>query len=346
MIQGDRVKRIRLDNQGWNLEKIIKKGGTHFSWLFLAFWTGLTFTLYWGYAPELIVKFVTGQAPSAAYITTFGLMVTTYLSGGLMREKVCMHICPYARFQSVMIDKDSLVPTYDPIRGEGTAGRAKPLKGLKDLVDRQQKGVGDCIDCNMCVQVCPVGIDIRDGMQYACIQCGLCIDACDNIMDSKGWEHGLIRYESENGLEKGKTHFWKLRTYGYGLAIAASIYFLYWSMSGHKPVDVAVRQIRSPLFVMLSDGRIQNRYDIKLENKTLHPARFKVSIQGLEGAELDMGKIPDFNLKPDESQRIMVKVRKSVEAGADNNSEFKFIFTPIKGEVKEPIAINSQFIAR
>lgn len=346
LIQGDRVKRIRLDNQGWNLEKIIKKGGTHFSWLFLAFWTGLTFTLYWGYAPELIVKFVTGQAPSAAYITTFGLMVTTYLSGGLMREKVCMHICPYARFQSVMIDKDSLVPTYDPIRGEGTAGRAKPLKGLKDLVDRQQKGVGDCIDCNMCVQVCPVGIDIRDGMQYACIQCGLCIDACDNIMDSKGWEHGLIRYESENGLEKGKTHFWKLRTYGYGLAIAASIYFLYWSMSGHKPVDVAVRQIRSPLFVMLSDGRIQNRYDIKLENKTLHPARFKVSIQGLEGAELDMGKIPDFNLKPDESQRIMVKVRKSVEAGADNNSEFKFIFTPIKGEVKEPIAINSQFIAR
>ncbi len=349
-IQGDRVKRIRLDKQPWtNPEKILKKGGTHLSWLLLAFLTGITFTLYWAYAPELFAKFFTGQAAAAAYYTTFGLMATTYLAGGLMREKVCMHVCPYARFQSVMIDKDTLVPTYDPKRGEGTAGRAKPLKRLKTQEQRQQAGVGDCIDCGMCVQVCPVDIDIRDGMQYACIQCGLCIDACDNIMDSKGWDRGLIRYESENGLEKGKTHVLKLRTYGYGVAVLASMYFLFWSLSGHKPVDASVSQTRSPLYVMLSDGRIQNRYDIKLQNKTMYPARFEVSIRGLDDAELDMGQIPDFNLKADESQHIMVKIRKDMKSSRKTNFEFQFVFTPkdihAESDIEDPIIVNSQFIA-
>ena len=343
-IQGDRIKRIRLEKQSWNGEKILKKGGTHLSWLALAFWTGLTFVLYWGYAPELIVKFFTGQAPAAAYYTAFGLMVTTYIAGGLMREKVCQHVCPYARFQSVMIDKDTLVPTYDPERGEGTAGRAKPTKLLKNLDERHAKGVGDCVDCGLCVQVCPVGIDIRDGMQYACIQCGLCIDACDTIMDAKGWDRGLIRYESENGLHHGKTHFWKLRTYGYGVAVVGSVAFLLWSMSGQKLVDASVRQIRSPLYVTLSDGRIQNRYNLKLENKSLQPARFELSIKGLPDAELDMGQIKEFNLQADQSQRIMVKVRKQVKPGDAKHQDFQFVFTPKTGEVHEPVMIHSQFI--
>lgn len=343
-IQGDRVKRMRLDNQPWNAEKILKKGATHLTWLALAFWTGLTFTIYWGYAPELVVKFVTGQAPAAAYYATFGLMITTYIAGGLMREKVCQHVCPYARFQSVMIDKDTLVPAYDPERGEGTAGRAKPTKALKLLEQRQEAGVGDCVDCGLCVQVCPVGIDIREGMQYACIQCGLCIDACDTIMDSKGWKRGLIRYESENGLEHGKTHFFKLRTYGYGVATIGSILFLLWSMSGQKPVDGAVRQIRSPLYVTLSDGRIQNSYQLKLENKTMQAAKFDLSIEGLDGAELDMGQIADFTLRPEESQRIRVKIKRAKKASDSKNSEFKFVFTPREGVVKEAFKINSQFI--
>ncbi|MEE9352286.1 MAG: cytochrome c oxidase accessory protein CcoG, partial [Thiotrichaceae bacterium] len=344
-IQGDRVKRIRLDNQAWNAEKVIKKGATHLSWLALSFWTGLTFVLYWAYAPEMVANFFTGNAASAAYYTTFGLMLTTYISGGLMREKVCQHVCPYARFQSVMIDKDSLVPTYDPERGEGTAGRAKPIKLLKTLEQRQEKGVGDCIDCGMCVQVCPVGIDIRDGMQYACIQCGLCIDACDTIMDSKGWDRGLIRYESENGLEHGKTHFFKLRTYGYGLAIVGSVLFLLWSLGAQKPIDSSVRQVRSPLYVTMSDGRIQNRYFIKVQNKTMEPARFVLSLEGLDNAEVDMGKIPDFDLKADESQRLMVKVRKMMSSSDPKNVEFRFVLTPKSGLVKDPLIMNSQFIA-
>jgi cytochrome c oxidase accessory protein FixG len=343
-IQGDRVKRIRLDKQPWNLEKIIKKGSTHFLWLFLAFWTGLTFVLYWGYAPDLIVRFFTGNAPSAAYITAFLLMATTYLAAGLMREKVCLHVCPYARFQSVMIDKDSLVPTYDPERGEGTKGRAKPVKALKTIEARHEAGVGDCVDCGLCVQVCPTGIDIRDGMQYACIQCGLCVDACDTIMDARKWPRGLIRYESENGLEHGKTHFLKLRTYGYGVATLGAIFFLLWSMSGQKIIEGTARQIRSPLYVTLSDGRIQNRYEVKVDNKSMYTASFDLSVEGLDDAELDMGQISDFTLKPDQVQRIMVKIRKSAKPGDKKNTDFRFILTPKSGEVKEPIIFDSQFI--
>ncbi len=344
LIQGDRVKRMRLDKQPWNKEKIVKKVTTHFFWLLLSFWTGLTFVLYWGYAPELIVRFFTGQAPSAAYITAFGLMITTYIAAGLMREKVCQHVCPYARFQSVMIDKDTLVPTYDPERGEGKLGRAKPVKALKTLEARHDAGVGDCVDCGLCVQVCPTGIDIRDGMQYACIQCGLCVDACDTIMDARGWDRGLIRYESENGLKHGKTHFFKLRTYGYGVATIGSILFLIWSMSGHKIIEATARQIRSPLYTTLSDGRIKNAYEVKVDNKSMFNQSFSLSLKDLPKAELDMGKIKDVSLKPDEKQRIRVKVIRDPKDSLSKRTKFQFVLTPKEGKVKEPIYIDSQFI--
>jgi cytochrome c oxidase accessory protein FixG len=344
-IQGDRVARMRLDKAPWSVNKLAKIGATHALWLFLALWTGLSFILYWGYAPDLTYRFFLGDAPSAAYMSAFGLMATTYLAAGVMREKVCMHICPYARFQSVMIDEDTLIPTYDPKRGEGAAGRAKPIKSLKTLEQRKEQGVGDCVDCGLCVQVCPVGIDIRDGMQYPCIHCGLCIDACDKIMDARKWPRGLIRYESEEGLETGKTRFFKLRTYGYGLATLGAVLFLAWSISGKKLIDASVYQTRSPLFVMLSDGQIQNRYSIKLDNKTQNKAQFKLSLEGLDKAEIDLGKIKDFTLQPDESQSVMVKIRREKLRGGQKNKQFRFVLTPIVGDVKEPIRIDSQFIS-
>lgn len=345
-IQGDRVKRIRLDKQKWNVEKIIKKFSTHGFWLLLAFWTGFSFILYWGYAPDLAKRFFSGEAPSVAYMTTFILMTTTYIAAGFMREKICQHVCPYSRFQSVMIDKDTLVPTYDFIRGEGKEGRATPVKALKTLVDRKQAGVGDCVDCGLCVQVCPVGIDIREGMQYACIQCGLCVDACDSIMDARAWDRGLIRYESENGLENGKTHFFKLRTFGYGLAMFGAIGFLLWSMSGQKLIESTARQIRNPLFVTLSDGRIMNRYELKVDNKSTSTANFKLTLEGLSGAEIDLGKIQGISVAPDEKQRIRVKVKMNVNQAAENITPFTFVLTPISGEQKEPVMIKSQFITR
>ncbi|HIO97625.1 MAG TPA: cytochrome c oxidase accessory protein CcoG [Leucothrix sp.] len=344
LIQGDRVKRVRLDKQSWGAEKIFKKGLTFVLWATLAIWTGLTFVLFWGYAPELAKDFFTGNASFGVYGTALGLGATTFIAAGLMREKVCEHVCPYARFQSVMIDKDSLIPTYDLYRGEGKSGRAKPVKALKTLEARKEADVGDCVDCNLCVQVCPVGIDIRDGMQYSCIQCGLCIDACDTIMDARGWDRGLIRYESENGLEKGKTHFLKLRTYGYGLAVMGAIGFLVFSMSGHKIIESTARQIRSPLYVTLSNGHILNKYELKVVNKSMLSSSFDLTIKDLPGAKLDMGAIKDVSLRPDERQKLLIKVRRDPTLGNAKSTKFQFVLTPKTGEVKETIYIDSQFI--
>lgn len=343
-IQGEKVARIRLDKQAWNQEKIIKKGLTHILWLILALWTGLSFILYWGYAPDLVVRFFSGDAHSAAYTTVLILTVTTYFAAGFMREKICMHVCPYARFQSVMIDRDSMVIAYDFNRGEGANGRVKPIRDLKQQAIRQERGYGDCVDCGFCVQVCPTGIDIRDGLQYSCIQCGLCIDACDNIMDKQGWSRGLVRYASDNELGGGKTQFLKLRTYGYGLATVFSILFLIWSISGKTLVDTTVLQERSPLYVTLSDGRIQNRYTIKLDNKSLHPVRFTLSVEGLSpDVVVDMGKIKDFYLKPDTSRRVMVKVKQQPDKHMEKSTEFRFILNPVEGEIKDPIVAKSHF---
>ena len=344
VIQGDRVKRIRLDKQSWDAEKIWKKGLTHALWLLMAFWTGLSFTLYWADAPTLFKDFFTGNANSAAYATTIILMITTYLAAGWIKEYVCMHICPYARFQSVMYDRDTLATAYDYRRGESSNGRVKPIKELKQIEVREEKGYGDCVDCGMCVQVCPTGIDIRDGAQLSCINCGLCIDACDSIMDKFGWKRGLIRFASENGLEGKKTHFLKLRTYGYGIAMLGAIGFLLWSVAGNKLVDATSRQVRSPLYVTMSDGRIQNSYEVKINNKSLLPAAFKLGVTGMDDLEISTGKIEQLKVSADNSMKFLVKLRHEPKAGEQKKTVIQFVIKPIEGEFKEVITIPSQFI--
>ncbi len=343
-IQGDRVQRIRLDKQEWNSEKIRKKGLTHFLWLAMAFWTGLSFSMYWTDAPTLFVDFFTGNANPAAYATTFILMFTTYLAAGWIKEYVCMHICPYARFQSVMYDRDTLATAYDYKRGESSCGRAKPIKELKNIEVRHEKGHGDCVDCGMCVQVCPTGIDIRDGAQLSCINCGLCIDACNSIMDKYGWARGLIRFASENELEGGKTRFFKLRTYGYGVAMIASIAFLLWSISGNELVDASSYQIRSPLYVILSDGRIQNSYELKINNKSLQPAEFKVSVTGMNNLELSTGKIDKLKVAADNSMKFLIKLRHQQLPTDKKKTSINFVIEPVSGEFRDKIIVPSQFI--
>lgn len=346
-IQGDRVARLRLQKQAWNSEKLIKVLGTHALWLLLALWTGLTFVLYWGDAFDLTYRFFTGAAPAAAYVAAFLLMGTTYLAAGWIKEYVCMHICPYSRFQSVMFDQDTMIVSYDPNRGEGTAGRAKPIKDLRDRETRKEQGHGDCVDCGLCVQVCPTGIDIRNGLQINCIHCALCIDACDGIMDKQGWERGLIRYTSERELEGGKTKFFKLRTVGYGLATLFAAGYLAWSVASTKLLEATAVQVRSPLFVTLSDGRIQNSYEIKINNKTMKPASYELALQNMEGAELSLGSVDaaKIELGPDSSIRLLAKVRYAAPvSGAISNREFSFKLQPVSGEVSDPVIIPSQFI--
>ncbi len=309
LVQGDRVARIRLDKTPLSANKLLRKAVTHLLWLLLAFWTGLTFTLYWGNAPQLAVQWFSGSAPFPAYATTLFLTATTYVMAGLAREQVCTYMCPYARFQSVMFDADTRIVAYDVARGERSAGRHKVTRTLKAHEQRQQRGIGDCIDCGYCVQVCPTGIDIRDGLQVQCISCALCIDACDTIMDSLGWGRGLIRYTSERQAQGQISRIWKPKTLAYGAVLVAAVAALVWSVSTQAPLEMSVVQVRQPLFVRLSDGRIQNSYELHLDNKTDQPLQLAVMMRGLPGAELDTGQLASLELAAQRSVRIMARVR-------------------------------------
>lgn len=324
-VQGERPARIRLDKAGWTGEKIFKKGLTHILWLLVSFVTGLTFVLYWGDAFELIGQFFIGTAPFPAYATTLFLTLATYVMAGLAREQVCTYMCPYARFQSIMFDKDTQIVAYDENRGEGESGRAKLAKGKKTQDDRHKANLGDCIDCGFCVQVCPTGIDIRKGLQMSCTSCAMCIDACNTVMDNLGWQRGLIRYASENQLEGGKPHWFKLKNIAYGLVLITAIAGLVWSIVTHSLLSMAVTQVRNPLYVVLSDGRLQNSYDIKLNNKTEKTMRLNVRIEGLPGAVLDLGKLKKLELAPLSSVNLYVRLKVQPVKGVSGQLPFKFI---------------------
>jgi len=345
LIQGDRVTRLRLKKQKWNVEKFRKVGLTNTLWFLLAFWSGLTFTLYWAEANQLISDFFTGQAPLAAYICTLVITVTTFLAAGFAKDVICMHICPYSRFQSAMFDENTAIVSYDEARGEGESGRAKPIKMFKTQEQRKAAGSGDCVDCNYCVQVCPMGIDIRDGLQVACIHCGLCIDACDSIMDKHGWARGLVRFTSENALANKKTSRFGIRTIGYGVASLVAGAFLIFSVLGSDKLTVDISQVRNPLYVVLSDGSIQNSYHFKFYNMTSQPASFELSVSGLKNGKIDIGKLKFVELRAERGLRISVRVRQPVTDVIPNtNQSIKFKLTPVKGEFEEAIITPSQFI--
>jgi cytochrome c oxidase accessory protein FixG len=344
-IQGERPARIRLAKQSWNAEKLLKLGATHVSWLLVAFATGLGFVLYWADAPTLVRDFFSGQAAGAAYITAGLLTLTTYTFAGLAREQVCTYMCPYARFQAVMFDRDTLIVSYDQARGEATAGRAKPARGLKSQDERQQAGVGDCIDCGYCVQVCPTGIDIRDGLQIQCIHCALCIDACDAIMDKQGWPRGLIRYTSESALEGKKTRFLKLKTVGYGLAILVVGGLLVASILTRPALDANVSQVRQPLFVQMGDGSTQNSYEIALNNKTQHNLDLEIHVVGLEGAVLDLGRVEEIILEPSQRTTVLARVRYAAPPGSPARLPLEFEIVDREGSM-EPLRIGSQLSLR
>jgi cytochrome c oxidase accessory protein FixG len=329
LVQGDRNARMKLAKSPWSGNKTLRMGITWVLWLLVAVLTGLSFTLYWGNAPDLFMQMVTGQAPFAAYATTLFLTATTFVMAGLAREQVCTYMCPYARFQGVMFDKDTLVIAYDEERGERQEGRRKPSKGLLERDARIEQQVGDCIDCGYCVQVCPVGIDIRNGLQYQCISCALCIDACDTIMDSISYPRGLISYSSEHALQHKKSRRLNLKNLGYATALFLTVAALVWSVATRSDVELNVQQIRQPLSVQLSDGRIQNRYEIKVNNKTSKDMRYLLSIEGLNEAELDMGHFAEIEVAAERSIKIQVKVRQDPKYASMTRQDFNFVLTPV-----------------
>ena len=348
-LQGERPARLRLKNQPWNAEKIAKVGGSHVLMLLVAFWTAMTFASYFTYAPQFVEHFFAGQAAQAGYLTVLILTITTYLAAGVIREHVCTVGCPYARFQGVMYEADTLAVSYDVKRGEGTAGRALPKAGLKTREERQAKGHGDCIDCGFCVQVCPTGIDIRDGLQYQCISCGLCIDACNNIMDSVGYPRGLIRYDSERNLasdapQRPRLEWKRLKVWGYALALVIATGFLFYNIGTRSDTEVNVLQTRQPLFVTLSDGSYRNRYQIHIVNKTEHDEVYDLSVRGIPAESLNIGDIPEIRVRAGKSLSISARIDLSRELALQTHA-FDFVIKPASPGA-EPLIVPTNFYSR
>ncbi len=344
-VQGDRNARIKLAKQPWNKEKVLKLGITYSLFFVLAFLTSLSFVLYWGDAFELTQQIFTATAPTPAYVTITILTISTYVMAVFAREQVCHFICPYARFQSVMFDQDTVIVAYDEQRGEGIKGRHKPLKEYKTREERQQQGVGDCIDCGLCVQVCPVGIDIRDGLQLECIHCALCIDACNNMMDKIGYPKGLIRYSSENELlgEKQTNPWLKGKSLAYASVIIITIAALVWSVWSREPFEVVITQVRQPLYVVLSNGDVQNNYEVKFTNKSKKEAEYQLTLDNFPDAMLDMGEFKTIVLPPEKSVLVRLHIHINPELVNTEKQKIVFLVKNIRAE-NESIRVFNYFI--
>ena len=283
IVQGDRVKRMRLAEARWGFEKIWKMAATHSLWLLIGLFTGGAWVLYFNDAPTLVEQIIHFDVPWGVMSWILALTLSTYVMAGFAREQVCMYMCPYSRFQSAMFDKDTLIIGYDEKRGEP---RGKYKKG--DSWDDR----GHCIDCTACVQVCPTGIDIREGLQMECIACGLCVDACDGIMDKLGLPRGLIRYDTTHNQEareagiKERSHLLRPRTVYYTAIITLVGAVMLFGLMNRAPVELHVLHDRNPLFVKLSDGRIRNGYDVKILNKAHEDKVYNLSVMGLENADI------------------------------------------------------------
>jgi len=275
--EGDRGARIRLDAQPWSMNKFLRKFSKHFLWLLLAFWTAFTFVGYFASIRELWSDLYAFNVSGWAMFWLFFFTLATYGNAGWMREQVCLYMCPYARFQSVMFDRDTLIVTYDEARGE-------PRGSRKKNTDYKNEGLGDCVNCQMCVQVCPTGIDIRNGLQYECISCAACIDACDHIMDQMGYARGLIRYSTENAVEGKPSKVLRPRLIGYAVALLIMVIALLSVLIARIPLQLDVIRDRNALYRINSDDNIENSYVLKIMNKTQQPQDYTVTVSGLKHA--------------------------------------------------------------
>jgi cytochrome c oxidase accessory protein FixG len=278
--EGDRTQRVRLDAGPWNRNKLGRKGGKQLLWASFALWTGFTFVGFFSPIRELAWRVL--QLDLGPWETFWSLFYgfATYGNAGLLREQVCKYMCPYARFQSAMFDKDTLIITYDAGRGEARGARRRGT-------DARAAGLGDCVDCNWCVQVCPTGIDIREGLQIECIACAACVDACDTIMERVGSPRGLIRYTTQHALDHKATHVLRPRVLVYGSLLGLLFAGFIVALALRRPVGIDVIHDRNALYRMLDDGRIENVYTVKILNKSERSQEFGISVTGPGELSLD-----------------------------------------------------------
>lgn len=300
-LEGSPTKRRKLDDSPWNAAKIRVKLIKHSAWMAIGFITGLSFTAWFTDAYQLWQNIFTLDASIFVYVLLFAFTIGTYILAGFMREQTCFWLCPYARIQGVMYDTQTVLPTYDIVRGEprGKLSKGKPAEGN-----------GDCISCNQCVAVCPTGIDIRGGQQEGCITCGLCIDACDSVMDKIGKPRGLIRYASMDEMQgkEVKPFFKRPRVLIYSAIIVFAVSGILYGLTNLGTYDLKVIHERQPLYVQMSDGAIQNKYVLKILNKTDEEMNISIAVTGIEGIETQ-GIREKMTLPPSKLSSFTVFVR-------------------------------------
>ncbi len=365
-IEGDRNKRIRLDKAPLSVEKAIKRVSKHAVWLLIAVSTGGAWIFYFADAPKLAAELFTGNAAGVAYATVAVLTFTTYSLGGLMREQVCTYMCPWPRIQGAMLDEHSLTVTYNDWRGE-------PRSRHQKRSEAAGASTGDCIDCNACVAVCPMGIDIRDGQQLECITCALCIDACDSVMTKLGREKGLISYATLNDYNanmakainaNGEIDPTRVHDSSGGLIpslahtnwrsiirVRTVIYICVWGAIGlamlgvlltRERLDLNVLHDRNPLFVTLSDGSIRNGYTVKILNMMPEQRLIQLSVEGLPGAQLIIPDIRDnqddavlIPAEPDQLETRKVFLAVDPKTLTASKTPFRFVVQDINGSEKD-----------
>ncbi len=280
-IEGDRNERMKRDAGPTTFDKAWRKALKHAVWLGVAFWTGGAWIMYYADAPTVTRQFWTGTAATPVYVFTALFTATTYVLAGWAREQVCTYMCPWPRFQAAMLDEESLIVTYQAWRGEKRGHGRRPAAGL-----------GDCVDCSACVNVCPTGIDIRDGVQLECINCGLCVDACNEIMVRTGQQKWLITWDTlarQKARAAGRherLHLLRPRTVIYVTALLLAVGAMAVAMANRALTEIAVQRDRAPLFVTVRDGSLRNGYTVKISNKGHEATDFALALDGLEGAAM------------------------------------------------------------
>lgn len=305
-VEGDRSARLRLDGAPFSLEKLVKKWFKHILWIGVAMWTGFTFVAYFVPARELLLQFLQTRMDGWEVFWVLFYGFATYGNAGFLREQVCKYMCPYARFQSAMFDRDTLIVSYDTERGEPRGARSRQANAAA-------LSLGDCVDCTLCVQVCPTGIDIRHGLQYECIGCAACVDVCDGVMDRMGYARGLIRFTTQNALagKWGRSRIWRQvlrpRVLVYTTLLGVLCLALLWSLMARVPLKVDVVRDRAALSRIVAGGRLENVYRLQIMNATEQPQRYRIAASGLEG--LMVASDAEVLVGPTESRWVAVRLQ-------------------------------------
>lgn len=334
-IEGDRPKQMKLDKAPWTGRKLMIKGSKHTVWLVFAAFTGFTFVGYFTPIMDLGGRIADLSLGGWEWFWVIFYSLATWGNAGFLREQVCIYMCPYARFQSAMFDKDTLIISYDEKRGE-------PRGSRKRSEDPAEKGLGSCVDCGLCVQVCPTGIDIRDGLQYQCIACSACIDVCNGIMDKMEYPRSLIRYTTQNADEGKPSHILRPRVIIYALILLGFMAAIFYAIATRVPLGLDILRDRNRLYNETHEGLIENVYTLKIINMDEKPHDYTLSVSGIEGIKVLMnrpqiqvasGEVADISLRlqadpyelKSRSTGISFKLQAADNADIQIESESRFL---------------------